>query len=189
MVFKLIDRNKLLVILSCEDMKSQGITLSQLMLGKKAAPELITNILDIAKTQENFDHPKSKLFIEITPTKDGVSVYITAVYSYSLDDNQIVAVCQPAVFAFDNMEDLIKASLCLFNRYCHRIFNSTVYKIHTNYLLTIYPLDSGEGLTVDFLKEFAPIIGQDEISTAYVEEYGTQIISHNAIDKIAYYLG
>ncbi len=189
MMIKLIEKMKLLIILSTEDMNDMNISLSELFLGSPTIAETITCLLEKGREEVDFDYPKSKMHIEIYPTDTGgAAVYFTAVPSYKLTEGGVGSVCEPAVFAFEDIDDVINASVMLFKQHCHRIFKSSIYKYEENYRLIIYPIDCAEGVAVEFLKEFAPLLGQNEVIVSQTKEHGTAVVIDNAIDKIAYYL-
>ncbi len=67
----LISESKLKIMLTADDMESNGITEELLSYGDKDVRKMFERILDEAKKKTGFDSSTGKLYIQVYPSKDG----------------------------------------------------------------------------------------------------------------------
>ncbi|MEG1621375.1 MAG: adaptor protein MecA, partial [Oscillospiraceae bacterium] len=148
---------------------------------------VISNILLLGKQKINFKTKQSRIAVEIIK-KDNFDCEIkfNIMPSYKLENNTIV-VCEPIIFAFENLDNLISASISLFNNYCKLVYHSTLFFMDNKYYLIINSTNDTKGLATNLLLEYGDLLGKGEIAASFPDEYGKLLIKNNAIDKLAYY--
>ncbi len=189
MIFKLIAPNKLKILLSSLDMQMLGVTYDSLDYKNPETKALLIELLAQGRAQTGFSPGKTKLFIEAYPEPDGgCSILFTALTPAESDSFAPKYATGPVVFAFTDIDLVIQAAVKLFQQYGHRIYKSSLYRLDHEYRLIIHPLDRADQVTLNFLQEYAPIVGEGEIAAAFVCEHGIPIVEDSAIDVMSAYL-
>ncbi|MEG1965683.1 MAG: adaptor protein MecA [Oscillospiraceae bacterium] len=186
MTFEQSDKNQLVAKLSSEEMYETGLAYA-LAYNNEYMVDVISNILLLGKQKINFKTKQSRIAVEIIK-KDNFDCEIkfNIMPSYKLENNTIV-VCEPIIFAFENLDNLISASISLFNNYCKLVYHSTLFFMDNKYYLIINSTNDTKGLATNLLLEYGDLLGKGEIAASFPDEYGKLLIKNNAIDKLAYY--
>lgn len=181
----LVSDDKLKILLTRQDMDGLGLIYENVDYSDENTRRVLLTLLGKAKEESGFSPRGAKLFVEVYPGDDGgCSLYFTTIRKPSRLPGAQSAI-SPAVFEFDNVDDLIDGARKTFERYSHRIYKSSLYLLNGKYRLLVYNLDYSDKLSVYFLSEFARRVGEDEILAAYTIERGAEIIADSALDILA----
>ncbi len=190
MKFVLVSPGKLKVTLSAVDLEEFSISYDAMDYTHNGTRQLLVDLLEQGKLETGFNPQHSKLYIEVYPTEeDGMVIYFTTLPSGHQLRKGSPKAPAPVIFSFEDIDDLTHACCKVYARYSHRIYKSSLYKLGKQWRLIVYPLDYADQLSVYFLSEFAPQIGEGEIHAAYVQEHGQEIILDTALDTLAKYFG
>lgn len=181
----LLDDNNVKITLTHEDMMGLELEYDTLDYSAPHVRKVLIKILEKAKTQVGFAPKNAKLFVEAYPTKEkGCVLYITAVPK-SQQTLPLPRKLRPYIYEFDDVDDLLKASALSHSMLSQRIFKSALYDFNGKYRMIVYPLDFSDNRSLSFLNEFGFKIGSGDISAAYTQEHGKEIIGENAIEILA----
>lgn len=185
--FELINEDKLKICLTRQDMDEAGLAYETMNYADAHTKRALLLLLEKAKNQAGFAPRGAKLFIETYETEDkGCDLYFTIIRRPSrLKGSQ--ATIPPVLFEFDGISELITGACKVFERYSHRIYKSSLYRLKGKYRLLVYSLDYSDKLSVYFLSEFASKISEDEVLAAYTIEHGREMLVDSAIDILSKY--
>lgn len=185
MEITLVSADKLKISLTRQDLDELDISYSSMNYADEATRSALLKLLEQAKHEAGFSPRGSKLFIEVYQNDEGgCEMYFTCIRKPArLSDSKDVI--SPAVFEFENVDDLIIGASKALKRYGHRIYKSSLYLMGERYRLLVYHLDYSDKLSVYFLSEFGTILGNDEILAAYTIEHGREIIADTALDILS----
>jgi negative regulator of genetic competence, sporulation and motility len=180
---QLIHKDKLKITLTADDMLSMGLRYEQMALGDPATRTALRTLLEQARQQTGF-HPRgAKLFIEVYSAEgDGCVLYFTLLPP---GEKGREAGAAPVLFQFDDLETVIRGAAAVFQRYGHRIYKSSLYRVAEGYRLVILPLDYADRLSEYFLAEYGQPAGKGALAAARTEEHGKELIRDNAIEVLA----
>lgn len=187
MYFEQVNKNKLRVQLSRQDLMDFGVTYDTMDYSDPATREMIREILYQARLEYDFHAADSRLLIEACPHEEGGCLLLfTAVPSL---EKPMPHSSQfgPVVYRFTDIDTVIEGSIRLFRLCCHRIYKSSLYRVENSYQMILYPLDRAGSRSSTLLAEYGEKTGEGPAAAALVEEHGTPIILNNAIDKLSYY--
>lgn len=186
MIYKLIAGDKLKVVLTSEETRILGISYDSLERSLSHTKRILLRLLEEAGDAAGFrPGPDAQLYIEIYPNEHrGCTVYFTALPEEDEAPNRAY---DPVVFAFQEPEGMISASIRLFSWLGHRLLRSALYRLDGTYFLIIHPLDGSDGLTAGFLSEYGERLRHSALSASYVEEHGLPILTERAVDTLSYY--
>lgn len=190
MEFTLVTAEKLKVRMSAGEMDALGLSYEHLDYTDPASRRMLVSLLEEGRDKTGFNPKKSRLFIQVFPSEDGGCVIcFTCLRSGQSPPGAGAPGPEAVIFAFDDIETLLEASVKTHIHYGHRIYKSSLYRLGRGYRLVVYPLDYADRLSVLFLGEFTAPAGEGGIAAAYVEEHGELLIGDTALDTLARYFG
>lgn len=199
-----INKQKLKIILSCDDMLSFDITSTELDYSSEKTRKALMCILEKAKNETGFDADDERLYIEVFPSLDGgCEMFLTKrsrlpYESESKSKLHFKRKYTPSnghinskgtyIARSENIEDII--SLCI--RLKDESFNgkSSLYTIDGRYILKLefkssYPQFSPCGdKSFLFICDYCDIKSEDKVYLAYLDEHAKKIINENAVERI-----
>ncbi|MDR2932093.1 MAG: adaptor protein MecA [Oscillospiraceae bacterium] len=184
----LISADKLKVTLDKQDVKSLSVNLKSPDCASEKNREFFLGLLEKGKRETGFSPKGAKVFIEVYPGGEGGCVICFTAFDKSQYPRKLSKL-QPVIFSFDDADTLCEGAVRLFERYSHRIYKSALHHYRGAFVLTIYPLDFSDRLSVYFLSEYAQRLGEGDILAAYVDEHGCEIIPEGALDTLNDYFG
>ena len=184
MVFRLISPNRLEVLLTAQD------TLSAKLNFESESPDDIKRLKKyllsvLAQAQSKLEQPfftGERLLIEIHPEADG-----SAAIFFIGEENLCRQLCEPAVFSFDDSENLLNAAIKLFRQYGHRVFKSALYSLNGEWLLIISPIDGDSEPAATLITEYGGVPRGRSLTAAMIKEHGKPIIRERAVDMLQFY--
>lgn len=180
-----IGDNKLKLILNDEDLEKYNLKFESLDYDNTKTRRVLWSILDDAKQKTGFDAAAERTLVQAYPgRKGGCEIYVTR-----QDAPRAAANKRVRLYRFSDSESLFSA--------CHALFLATQKQESELYLsaddtfyLKIHTKEGESGThgnllsSLSFLEEYA-IRGKCGALCAYIEEHGTRLIAHDAIEKIA----
>ena len=97
------------------------------------------------------------------------------------------AEASPVIYAFEDVDLLIRGAVRLFGRCAHRIRKSALYRVPHGWRLLLWPLDWGEGISLGMMDEYAPRCGQGPLAAAWVAEHGHLLVERDAVGMLSSY--
>lgn len=204
-----INKQKLKIILSCDDMMSFDITSTELDYSSEKTRKALMHILEKAKSETGFDADDERLYIEVFPSLDGgCEIFLTkrATPSCEYDGksrlhfkrrhtslNSNINSKGSYIARSENIEDII--SLCIRLKIEGFDGKSSLYTIGRQYILKLefkssYPqFSQGCDKSFLFICDYCEIKSEDNIYFAYLEEHAKKIIEENAVEKIQNFFG
>jgi negative regulator of genetic competence, sporulation and motility len=174
--------DKLKISLDRQDMDELGLVYKNMEYSDKSTRQALMRLLRQAGSETGFSPLGGKLFIEVYKNGEGgCDIYFTRIA-----DLKRLA---PALFEFENAEDLIECALRAHALYTHRIFRSSLYRINGKYRLLVDFLDYSDKLSVYFIAEYGKKLGDDEICAAHTAEHGEELIADTALETLAKHFG
>lgn len=184
MVFRLISPNRLEVLLTAQDTDSAKLNFeSESPADLRRLKKYLLSLL--AQAQSKLEQPfftGDRLLIEIHPEPDG-----SAAIFFIGEDDCCRQLCEPAVFGFDDSEQLLTAAIKLFRQYGHRLFKSALYLLNDEWLLIISPIDGESEPAASLLAEYGGMPHGKALTAAMIKEHGKPIIRERAVDMLNYY--
>lgn len=167
-----------------------GLTYEQIDYEKEQTRTLMLSLLETARLTTDFS-PDTRVFIEVFPANEGgCTIYFSDLGTGEPKRWRVRRrSVSPAVYQFDDINNLIDCAVKLFRLYSHRIRKSSLYRVETGWRLALYPLDILENVTLPFVDEYAPRCGEGELAAVWLEEHGTCILADNAVDVLSSYFG
>jgi len=195
MELRLLNENKLKIILTNEDMASLDITYEEMDyqddLGTR---RVLWEILDQAKRQTGFDAGKEKLYVQVHPDKSGgCFMYVTKTdeqlgqykgepytYEKKYKSKLYTGVKKKRVlYMFDNSETLLEA--------CNQLnltgYNgkSDIFADDSRYYLYI---EDNREVSLDLISEYGVLINNPFFGF-YLDEHTKKIMSNDAVKKFS----
>lgn len=173
------------VLLTGEELKEKSLTFERMDCAGKETQALLLSIITLLRA-DGFE-PGEKVFIEVYPTRDGGCAIFFSALDVSVQKRWKVHrhVSSPVIYAFDDVDILIKGAVQLFRRCSHRILKSALYRVSDGWRLLIYPLDTLENVSLSLLDEFAPRCGEGTLAEAFLSEHAQLLLEENAVDFIS----
>lgn len=191
MDYLIIGKEKLKVVLSCEELKRQGVSAEELDYSNPKAKKIFCDILEYAKREFGFDTAKRKVLIQLYPSRDGsCEVFI----SCTEKDRALTegSECSTRAFCFERFEDLSRVCriLAQSDTKPQGSEKSSVWvDKNQEWFLVVSgeeqtpPERSGDVSGLSFISEYASAEYRDAISL-YLGEYATEICHGNAIETL-----
>ena len=187
MELKLVNENKLKIILTDEDMAQLDITLEEMDYDNTGTKRIIWEILDKAKHQIGFDAGTEKLYMQVYPAKDGgCLMYVTkdaqipkgSPYTYEKKYRSKVFTSvkkKRILYMFDNSETLLEA--------CNQLlligYNGKSDLFADDSIYYLYIEDNREP-ALDLMSEYGVLINNPMFGF-YLDEHTKKIISSDAV--------
>ena len=175
MEFLLIGESKIKIVLNPEEAEKHNLNTASPDISGPTARRAFWRILDMAKAEVGFDPAGDKVLIQLYPIKSGgCEIFVTKLGILSESSARMVSKSdriamlskKRSIYAFDSLEDIIKASAAVKSTSGDLWPTSDVYTDGNRYFLSIeeygkggepveFPciLEFGTGLTAD-LSEF-----------------------------------
>jgi negative regulator of genetic competence, sporulation and motility len=183
MDFHLIHPSKLKITLTADDMQAMELCYERMELSDPATRKALRLLLEQAGRAVHFQPRGAKLFIEVY-SSEGESCVLYFTLLPESDKGRASGVV-PVLFQFDDLETVIQGAAGVLRRYGHRIYQSSLYRVGSEYRLVILPLDYADRLSEYFLAEYGRRIGEGDLAAAFTEEHGKELIKDNAIEVLA----
>ena len=185
MELKLVNENKLKIILTNEDMVQLDINPEEMDYDNTGTKRIFWDILDKAKHQIGFDAGAEKLFVQVYPDKNGgCLMYVTKdaqknnpyIYEKKYKSKLYTGVKKKRVlYMFEDSEILLEA--------CYQL-NLTGYKgksdIFTDETKYYLYIDYNKETSVELLSEYGILIN-NPLFEFYLYEHAQKIISSEAV--------
>lgn len=188
MLIKLIQQNKLQIILSSEDLLRLDISYDSLDYINPKTKEAVAILLETAKEETGFEADAGKLLIEVYPMEDeGCLLYFTLLVKKGIESGY----SSPLIFEFSDVDLLLngccklKSQLDLQKKRVR--LKSSAYSLSGRYYLLLYPPDSQKEAAINFWQEFSIKVAQGELAASFLEEHGNCLIQGNAILSLGKY--
>jgi len=193
MEYKLVNENKLKIILTNEDMALLDITFEEMDYNEDMTTKrILWEILDNAKHQIGFDISSEKVFVKAYPDKDGgCFMYVTKetqnqksggnsyhpyTYEKKYKSKLYTGIKKKRVlYMFDNSEILFEA--CFQLNLAGYTGKSDLYAGNNKYFLYI---DDNREQSLELLSEYGTLINNPFFSF-YLDEHTKKIISSDAV--------
>ncbi len=171
---------KLKISLDRQDMDDLGLVYKNMDYSDKSTRQALTSLLRRAGEETGFSPLGAKLFIEVYKSGDGgCNIFFTRIPA-----PKGVA---PAIFEFDELNDLIDGAVKASALYGHRIYRSSLYRLNGKYRLMVSCLDYADRLSAYFLSEYGEKLCEDELGAAICAEHGEELIAETALETLAKY--
>ncbi|MEG1966013.1 MAG: hypothetical protein RR064_07660, partial [Oscillospiraceae bacterium] len=106
MIFEQPDENQLIAKLSSAEMYETGLAFALVHNDNEDTMDIVSNILVLGKKEINFKTKQSRISVEIIEKANlNWEIKFNIIPSYKLENN-IIAVCEPIIFAFENLDNL-----------------------------------------------------------------------------------
>ena len=204
MEFIVINKEKLKVILTSDDMKKLNISAEELDYQKTSTKRVVWDILDRAQQSEGFDSDNSKLYIQIFPSSDGGCEMFVIKNDTKHRINIRGATSKSYKTKTDSRENFGIYSLLDFNELCElcKLLTVNCPYLKTNlyreengkYILFILPSaiprylhsqNQASGNLPPFTAEYGQVHETTPRAMAYVKEHCKTIAEGNAAALIA----
>ena len=171
MDFLLVGESKIKIVLSRDEAESYGLDKASPDISGPSARRAFWRILDMAKAEVGFDPAGDKVLIQLYPIKGGgCEIFVTKLGILSDTSAKLVSKSdriamlskKRSIYVFDNLEDIISASIAVKSSLDGQFPKSDVYTDNERYYLVIdeygkggepveFPciLEFGTGLTAD----------------------------------------
>lgn len=177
-----IGSNTIKVILTEEELEDYDITYEKLNKNSLETKQLLLDIIESIRIEENIDLVSRKLFIEAFPQKkSGCVLYIT-ILSEKEESKELYA---DIICIIENINTLISLASKLFRDYSHIIKQSTLYNNEQVYILKITTYTKMKKRISNILNEFSQIVPSDEITKAYISEHSKLSIENDALECLS----
>ena len=187
MKFEKITDAKIRIILSEQDMRSNNLSVENVLSNSTDYQELLESMIGKAEKELGFKPEDSKLLIEAVPSNKECIFTITKL----LDDNICFRKAENSfIFKFDKFDDFINLCTFLKNFPCLCLKEiskkfSLIYYNNTYYIKIISIKDSL--IVFDYIKNLFTEFGKDVSNVSGIDgvlnEYGKIIFAQNAIVK------
>ena len=185
MELKLVNENKLKIVLTNEDMTSLDITCEEMDYDNTGTKRIFWDILDKAKHQIGFDAGADKLFVQVYPDKNGgCLMYVTKdaqkgnpyTYEKKFKSKLYTGIKKKRVlYMFDNSESLIDA--CEKLNLAGFTGKSDIFAGDGRYYLYI---EDNREQPLEFVGEYGVLIN-NPLFGFYLDEHTKKIVSSNAV--------
>lgn len=193
----LINEKKLKIILSNDDMHALNINPEDLDYTKVSTKHIFWSILDKAQKTTGFDADKSKLYVQVYPSKDGgCEMYITKCTDEdktgNSSQNNLQTISRDCfiVLGFGELYALCK------RMFCERLkLHTTLYYDQSDiYILVIKKNKNHPSYTAiidkyigipDYLCEYGKVHSLTERAQCYLEEHCKKIMEGNAVEILS----
>ncbi|MCL1858104.1 MAG: adaptor protein MecA [Oscillospiraceae bacterium] len=187
MEYKLVNENKLKIILTNEDMALLDITPEEMDYDNTGTKRIFWEILDNAKHQIGFDAGSEKLFVQVYPDKNGgCMMYVTkdvqkSVNTYNTYEKKYKskvitgAKKKRLLYMFENSEILLEA--CDQLNLTGYTGKSDLYADENRYFLYI---EDNKEQAIELISEYGILINYPFFGF-YLDEHTKKIISSDAV--------
>ena len=185
MEYKLVNENKLKIILTNEDMALLDITPEEMDYDNTGTKRIFWEILDKAKHQIGFDAGSEKLFVQVYPDKNGgCLMYVTKdvqkgnpyTYEKKYKSKLYTGVKKKRVlYMFENSETLFEA--CEQLNLTGYTGKSDIFADDSKYYLYI---EDNREQSVELVSEYGVLIN-NPLFGFYLDEHTKKIISSDAV--------
>ena len=189
MEFKLVNENKLKIVLTSEDMASMDITCEEMNYDDTNTKRVFWEIFDKAKRQTGFDAAADKTLIQVHDKKsDGCLIFVTKVgtqkgdpYTYEKRYRKLYTGVKKKrlLYMFDNSETLFE--LCKQLEVIGYSSKSDIFADNEKYYLYI---EDNREQVLDLIGEYGCLINNPFFSF-YLDEHAKKILSSDAVKTFA----
>ena len=185
MEYKLVNENKLKIILTNEDMALLDITPEEMDYDNTGTKRIFWEILDRAKHQIGFDAGSEKLFVQVYPDKNGgCLMYVTKdgqkgnpyIYEKKYKPKLYTGVKKKRLlYMFENSENLLEA--------CQQLVligytgKSDLFADNSKYFLYI---EDNKETALELISEYGILLNNPYFGF-YLDEHTKKIISSDAV--------
>lgn len=177
-----INEKKLKLTLDEEDVKRYGVDVSRLDYTDTETRKVLWNLLDEAHVRTGFNAASDRVLIETFPgRRGGCEIYVTLLCEGGKQKGR-----RHVAYRFTKETYLRSAARLLLHN--TRVLASVLYRDPEGVPVLFLTLTGAEGKepplsSLSFLEEYGEK-RQGELYASYVKEYGKEIFSHDAIEKL-----
>lgn len=188
-----INNNKITAYFDLNDLENHDIDFQSFMSNSPKSQQFFLDVLDIAKDKFNFNTDNYKILIETLVTDNGSFIcnltrLITDKDNICTDTNIQETISKSSIYAFSSLDDFLnfctslkdnlKSNINIFSHFSKLVlFNNTYYLVMQNITLNFDILET----FCACISEFGEYISNSKYFNYRLNEYGTSIISENAI--------
>ena len=193
MEFLLIGESKIKIVLNRDEAEKHGLDTTMPDISGPGARRAFWRILDMARAEVGFDPAGDKVLIQIYPIKSGgCEIFVTklgilsdaSARLVSKSDRVAMLSKKRAFYAFDSLDDLVRASVAV-SSVSHGVSpKSDIYTEGDRYFLSIEEYGKG-GEPIEFLclLEFATCLSHD--ASSYISEHAICIAEGDGIKRFS----
>ena len=95
----------------------------------------------------------------------------------------------PAVYVFDDIDQVIEGAMRLFAHSFGQIEKSALYRLGEHLFLEIFSPRAAQNRILSILDEYASRWGTDEAAAVWIEEHASPVMEEHAVDLLCAYFG